>query len=240
MGMLLLGAGACCRAEDGVSARSWGANLTLTSDYILRGVSQSAGDPAVQADIHLYKPLTGTLAFIGGLWGSSVQPPRTDTTSVELDPYLGLLWTINDAWSAKFTFVHYAYPWTSHSSRREYDEIGMSMSWRDGLSFGVSIAPQVMAYDTDHWVSGRTIASYDAGYQRAITTHWSAMASVGYYDLSNVYRTGYAYWGTGVSYSYSAVRVDLGYFGTDSHGRELYARNGEADSRLATTFTWRF
>ncbi|MBV9913446.1 MAG: hypothetical protein JOZ93_12765, partial [Sinobacteraceae bacterium] len=50
LSLLLLGGHAleCAPAQAG----AFGGALTLTSDYIFRGVSQGNGDPAAQADVH--------------------------------------------------------------------------------------------------------------------------------------------------------------------------------------------
>src|SRR5207253_6491686 len=54
---------------------SWGGNLAVTSDFIYRGLSQSSGSAALQADLHADTPG----GAFGGVWAS--------TRAHDLDPY---------------------------------------------------------------------------------------------------------------------------------------------------------
>src|SRR5437588_773737 len=56
---------------------SWGGNLAVTSDFIYRGLSQSSGSAALQADLHADTPG----GAFGGVWAS--------TRAHDLDPYAG-------------------------------------------------------------------------------------------------------------------------------------------------------
>ena len=70
------------------SAVSVSGNIALTSDYIWRGMTQSAGGPAVAGGFDL----STDSGFYIGTWGSSVQfsdGTAVDTTELELDVYLG-------------------------------------------------------------------------------------------------------------------------------------------------------
>ena len=70
------------------SAVSVSGNIALTSDYIWRGWTQSAGGPAVSGGFDL----STDSGFYIGTWGSSVQfgdAATSDLTELELDVYLG-------------------------------------------------------------------------------------------------------------------------------------------------------
>jgi uncharacterized protein (TIGR02001 family) len=227
-------------ADDG-GGRSVGMTLAATSDYVLRGISQSYGDAAFQADVHFYAPVGGNgSAIIAGLWGSTVRPlPQHDLT-VELDPYIGYLWNIDQAWSGKLTLVHYSYPWAQYASHRQYDEVALTAGWRDRLSIGVAVAPDVDRYRNQRWTSGNMLVSYDAAWRIPIAAGWSSGLSAGYYDLQGAAWPGYWYWSADVSYSYESMRVDVGYFGTDQTAKRLYRATDLANDRFATTVSWRF
>src|SRR5512138_15509 len=164
IGSLFCAGQAVCADFGG--GRSVGMTLTATSDYVLRGISQSYGSAAFQADVHFYSPVGGNgSAFIAGLWGSTVRPLPSHEVTAELDPYIGYLWNIDQAWSGKITLVHYSYPWASASSHREYDEIAVTAGWRDRLSFGIAVAPDVDRYRRQRWTTGNTLISYDAAWR---------------------------------------------------------------------------
>ncbi len=63
-------------------AQSVSGNVTLSSDYVFRGVTQTDGDPAIQAGIDLDEG-----AFYAGAWVSNVD--FGDDTDFELDLYAG-------------------------------------------------------------------------------------------------------------------------------------------------------
>ena len=77
------------------SAVSVSGNIALTSDYIWRGWTQSAGGPAVSGGFDL----STDSGFYIGTWGSSVQfgdAATSDLTELELDVYLGYSTDIAD------------------------------------------------------------------------------------------------------------------------------------------------
>lgn len=64
----LVGVPALAVAAEEESPHSLSANVTLTSDYIFRGISQSGGDPAIQGGFD-YSHASG---FYAGTWASNV------------------------------------------------------------------------------------------------------------------------------------------------------------------------
>src|SRR5688500_5572232 len=64
-------------------------NLTLTSDYRFRGVSQTFGDPAIQGGLDFTLPSN----FYIGTWASMVDKEiYANTRGFELDIYGGYKW----------------------------------------------------------------------------------------------------------------------------------------------------
>ena len=112
---------------------------TLTSDYIYRGISQSAGDPAVQG----YVEATHRLLY-AGVWASSVdfgkQCKRAgnlqEVADLELSPYAG----IRPKWQGinfDFGVAYYAYPGSFRSADLNYVEFDAAVSYTmfDKLTF---------------------------------------------------------------------------------------------------------
>lgn len=88
-------------------------NLTLASDYLFRGISQTDRHPAVQAGIE-YGGDNGW--YLGG-WGSNISwlsdgstPSRPVSSSVELDAYTGWRGNLGDGWRYDAGLYEYAYP----------------------------------------------------------------------------------------------------------------------------------
>jgi uncharacterized protein (TIGR02001 family) len=116
-----------------------GANVALASDYLVRGISQTAGEPALQGGFDWEHPFGLYL----GLWGSNVHTPTRSptallaqssggpvpTASLEVDYYAGFSFKITDDWKATFGFLYYSYWGTSQSGFNGY-ELPIRVDWK--------------------------------------------------------------------------------------------------------------
>ena len=75
---------------------SWGGNIAVTSDYIYRGVSESDGRAALQADLHADTP-GGTFA---GAWASTRDRSLEPGSGYDFEIYLGHRFDLGSACSA--------------------------------------------------------------------------------------------------------------------------------------------
>ncbi|MGH8227828.1 MAG: TorF family putative porin [Steroidobacteraceae bacterium] len=66
-----------------------GGSLALTQDDVYRGVSETCGHPAVQADLHIRDRGTAYLAAFAGVWGSAGLSGYPCGRARELDIYAG-------------------------------------------------------------------------------------------------------------------------------------------------------
>src|ERR1700744_5357291 len=97
----------------------FGGSAALTSDYRLYGLSQSDGEPAVQAEIHYQSNPDARSTWFGGLWASSVRLGNDQPRSVQLEACLGYQRALDADWQARLAVGHYAHPW--NTLLREYD-----------------------------------------------------------------------------------------------------------------------
>lgn len=97
------------------------ANLTFTTDYVFRGVSQTDGKFAVQGGFDWASEGTGIYA---GTWASNVD--FDSETSVELDVYAGWAKSFGD-FGLDVGYLHYDYPGESSLNT---DEIYVKGSWK--------------------------------------------------------------------------------------------------------------
>lgn len=95
------------------SAHTVTGNVSLASDYIYRGISQTNGRPAIQGGFD-YAHASG---FYAGVWGSSISwltdsPAVTGATSaqMELDTYFGFKNSLAGDFSYDVGFLRYNYP----------------------------------------------------------------------------------------------------------------------------------
>ena len=88
-------------------------NVSLTTDYLYRGISQTAGKPAIQGGFDYANPN----GFYAGVWGSNISwisdatiPASASGASVELDTYLGFRNSFAEDFSYDVGFLRYNYP----------------------------------------------------------------------------------------------------------------------------------
>ena len=115
MGLVLALAG-----TSGASARI-GASVSLVSDYVFRGVSQTFEDPAAQAGLN-YSHDNGLYA---GFWGSNVD--FGTEADLELDLYAGFAKELENDFSWEVGAIHYAYP---GESEIDFDEVYAGVGYR--------------------------------------------------------------------------------------------------------------
>ena len=85
------------------------ANVGLTTDYLVRGISQTSGNPAIQGGID-YAHASGLYA---GVWGSNVSWINDfgaiGSASMELDTYAGFRNSFAEDFSYDIGFIRYNY-----------------------------------------------------------------------------------------------------------------------------------
>lgn len=97
--------------------------ITATDDYRFRGISQSAGDPALQGSLDL--ELDNGL--FGGVWASNID--FDDDGDTEVDYYVGYYTDIIDDLGIDFTLTRYTYPGLSYDS--DYNELISNLYYGD-------------------------------------------------------------------------------------------------------------
>ena len=88
------------------------ANVSLTSNYLYRGISQSGGKPALQGGFDY----THSSGFYAGAWGSSISwigdSGLAKNAGLELDTYLGFRNSFATDFNYDVGFLRYNYPGT--------------------------------------------------------------------------------------------------------------------------------
>ena len=88
------------------NALSYTGEVAFASDYVWRGISQTAGDPTVQGALEFEVGAGGAAVFFG-LWGSNVS--FDNGASLELDPYVGVSLGLNESLGLKVQATQYTY-----------------------------------------------------------------------------------------------------------------------------------
>lgn len=236
----VVSAGFCCAflASASHAEDIWGGSLAVTSDYRVRGMSQTRGKPAVQGGI---RARWGGHWF-AGVWASTMDRNPGPSATAEIDTYFGFAWDVAPDWAAKLALTHYWYPNDPARTRYDYDEISASITYRSQLSATVSWSPNTayFGYYDERWrARSAPSASYEITALQPLTASFSLIGGVGYNDLSRLFDHGYWYWNAGVSWSMGSVHVDLSRIDSDSTAEYLFGPT-VTDAGWSAAIAWRF
>jgi uncharacterized protein (TIGR02001 family) len=228
--LLVLGCAGFARGDDRL-----GGSIGATSDYVLRGISQSDSGPAVQGDLHYFHPS----GWFGGLWASTVQLGRGRRDAMEYNGYLGYSWQATNDWSTRLTAVHYMYYGNAIVRELDYDEVLWSVNYRDNLAFTVAWSWNAARYSQLGFAEDKQAVSYEAAYAQPLPQSLTVRGGLGYYDLQDLLGTGYWFWHGGLGYESGVWRAELGYIGTDRQAQRLFASD-LGGHRWSANLQWRF
>ena len=220
----------CVRADDRFDVA-----LGVTSDYVLRGLTQTQGDAAVQADLHWQHDDT----WVAGVWMSTMNPRRGRGPTSEFDLYAGASRNLGDDWRASLMAVHYVFPQDSARLRWDYDELIASVGFRDLLIGTVAWSPNASGFGGGQIASERRAISYELMGHWPLRQRWLASAGAGYYDLHDLFDTGYVYWSVGVTFDWAPWKATLARYGTNDQAKALYG-DAITQDRWAAGITWQF
>jgi uncharacterized protein (TIGR02001 family) len=217
------------------AASEWGGTVSLVSDYVFRGVTQTRGGEALQADVHWHSD-TGLLA---GAWASTVDPNPGAGPTVEANFYAGVIRELAEDWVARLLAIHYAYPNDTTPFRWDYDEVAASLAFRDRIAATIAWSPNYSSFGNGEFVGDRTTVSYELSAQFPWRRHWLASAGAGYQDLDNLFGTGYVFWNCALTYSAAPWQLTLARFGTNDRAGYLYGSEATED-RWSLGLHWQF
>jgi len=219
---------------------SWGGNLAVTTDYIYRGVSESNGRAALQADVHADTP-QGAFA---GAWASTRDHALEPGGGYDFEIYLGRRVELGSTWNATVSVRSHYFVGGPQESSDDYQEISGTLTWLDRWTLSVSAIPNAVRY----WYYSRLTRSpagiAETSGQWLIGEGLFVTGGAGYYRSSGTgprrqAATGYAYGNAGLAYERRRWRLDIGYFLAGKQARELFPYP-VARHRVAGTVSWRF
>ena len=214
-------------AVSAASPHTVTANVTLASDYIFRGISQSQHMPALQGGFD-YAHSSGLYV---GTWASNVAWVNTkDNNSLESDFYAGY----RGGFATDFTYdlgaLHYFYPGNKNGMGPSPDstEVYASVGWKFiTLKYNYTVSKYLFAWGDqngtgkDNRGSGYLdlAANYDLG------DGWGINGHVGRQNIKNYSHATYTDWKLGVTKDVGFGVVGLAYTDTNSDGN---CASGEA------------
>lgn len=220
---------AAARAAPG--ADLWGGSVALTTDYLVRGISRSDQDPAVQLDVY-YVADSGLIA---GAFASNARLDPRQSWTAELDGFLGLTWVAGGDWRGKLLAVYYAYPRAQAMGQSyDYAEIDVDLYYRQWLGVSLSyspVAPRFGPYGSFERVASKSV---EINVQQPLRGRLFGTAGIGYDHFAGGEPSGYVYWSLGLVYDLSPVSLSLSYADTDVAARSLFYENASRGRWIAT------
>ncbi len=244
---------ACCLLPvlPGVAAATVdaGGSLALTRDDIYRGVSQTCGHPAVQADLHLRARGAAAWAVFAGAWGSAGLSSYSCGAARELDVYAGYSLSLSASLGATLTYTRYTFPGGGYGNphlageRWDYDQLGMSLNFADRLYLTVAWTPDVLRYeryeDRFRTKQDRSAFAFAGQWRQPLVSGLSLVAGAGYDHMADPFGTGYGFWSVGLTQAAGPFQVDVAYFRAGGRAVRLFGPDA-AGGRVSATLLWRF
>ena len=197
-------------------------NITLASDYVFRGVSQTNQDPALQGGIE-YAADSGWYA---GAWGSNISW-LSDASSIlapissslELDLYGGYRGKFSDGVSYDVGALYYGYPGDYPAGFNSADTLevyaGITVAASEKVSLGAKYAYAVT--DLFGYADSDGSGYLDLSANVAVADGWVLGAHAGKQWIEGNAAFEYSDWKLGVTRSFErGVSVGLAYSDTDA------------------------
>lgn len=209
---------------------SWSVNFGVTSDYVFRGYSQSAGDPAAQGGVDVTYKL-----FYAGIWASGIDFGAGAGTSAEVDLYAGIKPTYGPV-TFDLGVIYYLYPGANDAGAElDYVEFKIGASTTvDKFSFGGTAfySPEYTGEVGAAWTLEGT-AGYELPAFYGITPSLSSTIGTTLFDNAAI--EDYVYWNAGVAFTAGKVTLDLRYWDTDLPDAACSAEVFGCDERFVAT-----
>jgi uncharacterized protein (TIGR02001 family) len=203
-------------AAAGLAAEVSG-NISLTSDYVFRGISQTDEKPAIQGGFD-YAHSSGAYA---GVWASNVDFEDGDEAEIEIDLYGGLAGTMGDlGWD--LSALYYNYPGVADSSGLKYDywEVGPTLTY----PVGPATASLLVLWSPNFFNETGKGLYTELGLSAPVGS-FEVGGTFGHQDIERNIKFGtpdYNNWGLYVSTSVAGIDLKLAYTDTELSKNECF------------------
>ncbi|MDD9863296.1 MAG: TorF family putative porin [Gammaproteobacteria bacterium] len=230
-------------AQTPLDAENFSGTVTMTTDYVYRGISFSSQNPAIQGSADWAYG-----SWFAGIWGTSVDEAGVDLTS-EFDFYFGFASS-----TAGFDWyiqpIYYHYPNADEDAYGDPDmfEIWLHASQVVAEAPGAPTVDLLYGYTPDYFYesgSGHYIrggVAFDLGGGIGVDFGWGYQTVKGEHDTfwPNVNDPEYAHWDVGVTGAIADFDLDLRYHDTNQETGDAFIAGGfstEANTESRIVFT---
>jgi uncharacterized protein (TIGR02001 family) len=219
----LVGVPTLALAEDApASPHTFSANVSLTSNYIFRGVSQTQNEPAIQGGFD-YSHASG---FYLGTWASNVgwvstgTPKFEENNSMEIDFYGGYKGKVGEDIGYDLGVITYYYPGDGTAANDpNTTELYVGASWKFlSAKYSYTASNHFVGWGTEADPAGDTDGSYyiELNGSYPIKDGWGVLGHIGYQDVKDNDPASYTDWKLGVTWDIGYGVFTLAYTDTDA------------------------
>jgi uncharacterized protein (TIGR02001 family) len=174
-----------------------------------------------------------------GVWGSTIETRDNDGTPFEANFIVSRAWVLDANWDFRAGYTRYQYYGLPTYVDYDHDEVFVTASFQSRLTLGLNYSPNIVRYRYQQAEAHGAATTVDATWLQPVLGDWSATAGLGYYDLSSLYDTGYAYWHLGVVGAIGPIELDMLYIDTADEAEQIYGES-ITGQRWSATARWRF
>lgn len=221
-----------------VHALTLDGEISYTSDYILRGISQTGGRSAGQIDLRL-STQEGTFA---GVFASTLnrlwqRPWGYSGWDYELEAYAGHRFDLSPSWSSTVTGTYYSYLQGRNTPYSDdYQELSLTSSYLDLWTVELALIPNAVHFEGGYRRGRYPAYIVSTSGQIPLVGRLSLTAGAGYYTSDG---QGYFFGNTGFGFEYRSLRLDAGYYVAQNRAAAQFPY-GRAGSRYAASLSWHF
>jgi uncharacterized protein (TIGR02001 family) len=214
----------------GFDTARFNVDLSVSSDYVVHGVTRSQGEPVVQAQLGW----TGESGLMAGAWLSTLNLTPGRGPNRELDPYIAKRWALSPDWSLRTDVTRYMFRPRFGYRQYDYTELRGALAFRDVVDLAVSYAPDYSGYSWRGYARGTTMVTYEASAHLPATRWFGFNAGIGRRDLQEAFGTSYWYWSAGTEANFDRLSLAVTWIGTSSAATALYGSEYAGNRVVAT------
>ena len=205
-------------------------DVTMTSDYVYRGVSQTLSRPALQPSV----TLAHDSGLYASLWASNIDYVETgdpdDGANLELNTQLGYWRPLTELVSTEFIWTRMMFPSTLDGVDIDYQEFEVALSLADRLRLAV-------AYSDSSWNSGGESWNYSAEMTWDLPKDLTLTTGLGHFDLNRAFGDAYSYGHVAIGGRLRLLDWTLGYHDTSGSADNIFYES-TVEPRLVLTLSY--
>ena len=185
-------------ATPALAEGEWSGNVTLSSDYVFRGFTQTDGAPMISGGFDFASD-----DFYIGTWASGVD--FGDGTSTEIDVYAGWTPTVG-VFDLDLGAIYYWYPDAPDDPSQNFVEVyaGGSTTLGEFVEVGASVA-----YSPDFYLESGDAFYWAASAGIPLGESFGLDATIGYSDFQDLSGADYTDWSIGLTTALEGFDFDF-------------------------------